>query len=81
MAVYEVDSGAFVASSRGCWVPGSFTSERAAKYVFRFTPCDQSKMWEQWKSEHAEPCPDMSFEKMQAWRKTGQFNTAPKEGK
>ena len=35
MAIYKVDN-AFVISSNGVWLPGSFSSERAAKYAFRF---------------------------------------------
>ena len=79
MAVFEVEGPAFVVSSHGCWVPGSFDSERAAKYMLRFSPCDQSKMWEQWKSAHFWPCPDLSFGKMQEWRKSGVFEMSRQE--
>lgn len=35
MAVHKVE-GAYVISSRHCWLPGCYESERAAKYAFRF---------------------------------------------
>ena len=34
--IYETDSGHFVISSGGVWLPGSFESRRAANYGFRF---------------------------------------------
>ena len=37
--IYETDSGHFVISSGGTWLPGSFESKRAANYGFRFS-CD-----------------------------------------
>lgn len=73
MAVHETEGGAFVVSSYGTWVPGSFTTARAAKYMLRFSIEDQYKMWEQWRAERPVPCPGLSFEEMQCWRKTGAF--------
>lgn len=73
MTAHETKDGAFVVSSYDAWLPGSFTTARAAKYMTRFSVEDQPKMWEQWKAEHPVPCPDLSFEEMQRWRKTGHF--------
>lgn len=36
MAVKRTESGEFVVSSRGVWLPGCYESERAAKYALRF---------------------------------------------
>ena len=40
--IYKTDSGHFVISSGGTWLPGSFESKRAANYGFRFS-CDSLK--------------------------------------
>lgn len=33
--IYKIDGG-FVISSKGTWLPGSYDSERTARYAFRF---------------------------------------------
>lgn len=35
MTINKIMNG-YVISSRGCWLPGVYDSERAAKYAFRF---------------------------------------------
>lgn len=37
MVYYVSESGRYVVSSGGTWIPGSYDSERAAKYACRFT--------------------------------------------
>lgn len=34
--IHKLDNGQYVIASGGAWVPGSYESERAAKYAFRF---------------------------------------------
>ncbi len=36
MAIYKIDSGGYVISSGGMWLPGCYTTKRAARYAFRF---------------------------------------------
>lgn len=36
MAIYKVDDG-YVISSHDVWMPGVYSTERAAKYAFRFS--------------------------------------------
>lgn len=35
--IYKTSDGNYVISSRGVWLPGSYASEQAAKYAFRFS--------------------------------------------
>ncbi len=35
--IEKLENGHYVISSHHVWVPGSYDSERAAKYAFRFT--------------------------------------------
>ena len=34
--IHQGTDGTFLISSRGCWLPGIYDSERAARYAFRF---------------------------------------------
>lgn len=36
MAIHHVDD-VYVISSRQCWLPGNYDSERTARYAFRFS--------------------------------------------
>ena len=69
MAIFEVEGG-YVISSHQSWVPGIFDSHRAAKCMFKFSPCEQSQMWEDWTTlKNVIPTPPMSFEDMKKWKK------------
>tara|TARA_R110000764_G_scaffold166032_4_gene253064 strand:- start:113 stop:352 length:240 start_codon:yes stop_codon:yes gene_type:complete len=68
MAVFEVKGG-YVISSHEVWVLGLFDSHRAAKYMFRFSPCEQSQMWKDWTAlKNVIPTPSMSFNDMKKWK-------------
>jgi hypothetical protein len=34
--IHAYDDGTFAIASRGCWLPGVYADERAARYAFRF---------------------------------------------
>jgi hypothetical protein len=34
--IFKVESGAYVISSYGNWLPGNYEDERTARYAFRF---------------------------------------------
>jgi hypothetical protein len=37
VSICKTSDGTFVISSRGCWLPGVYATERAGRYAFRFT--------------------------------------------
>jgi hypothetical protein len=69
MAIFEVEDG-YVISAQQVWSPGIFDSTRAAKYMFRFSPCDQHQMWKDWSAlKNVIPIPPIGFENMRKWKK------------
>jgi hypothetical protein len=35
--IYKTEAGDYVISSRGMWLPGTYDSERTARFAFRFS--------------------------------------------
>ena len=46
MALYEHPDGTWTISSHDVWLPGIYTSERAARLAFRLSNVNLSRIWE-----------------------------------
>jgi hypothetical protein len=62
--LHQVDDQ-FVISSHGVWVPGSYDSERAARYAFRFKNADLAVLSAQVNAEQKRP---ITFEDLRSLR-------------